>query len=159
MPRFRAGFALLVSGIAIASLAADPGNPASREFEVAARTILCDCGCHPQSVYDCACSRAAEMREEIAAAIESGKTGLEVIDAYVARHGEQIRIAPVASGFSLLAWLGPGFALLLGVLGILLLVRRWRRSSVHREAGSRKATPAADDPYVARVEQQIRDHS
>ena len=31
-------------------------------YDEAINTILCDCGCHPQTVKECACGRAAEMR-------------------------------------------------------------------------------------------------
>src|SRR5262245_42801351 len=78
-----------------------PDEPAQdAEYSRAATTILCDCGCHPQAVHDCACGRAAEMRGEIAASIRNGKSGEEVIAAFVAQHGEQIRVAPTAAGFN-----------------------------------------------------------
>ena len=44
-----------------------PGEAVSAAYDEAARMILCDCGCHPQSAHECACGRAAEMREEIQA--------------------------------------------------------------------------------------------
>ena len=42
------------------------------EVEIAAEAILCDCGCHPQSVHACACGRAEEMWAELAAEVEAG---------------------------------------------------------------------------------------
>ncbi len=127
------------------------------EFEKAARVILCDCGCHPQSVYDCACGRAAEMREEIAAQIRKGRTGDQVVADYVARHGEKILIAPKASGFNLLAWLGPGFALVGGIAGLFLAIRRWAREAAAGAARDTTPSVAADDPYLARLERHLRE--
>jgi len=130
----------------------DPG-----EFEKAARVILCDCGCHPQSVYDCACGRAAEMREEIAAEIRKGRTGEEVIAAYVARYGEKILISPAASGFNLVAWLGPGIALGAGLGGLMFVIRRWTRRTGAEPAPAPVSPAAPDDPYLAELERQLQE--
>ncbi len=110
-----------------------PGLPVAaaplEEFEKAIETIRCDCGCHPQTIADCACGRAGQMREEIAALIEGSGgstplTGDQVIAKYVANHGEQILIAPTATGFNLLAWIGPIIGLLLGLVLAVVVVRR-----------------------------------
>jgi len=127
-----------------------------------ATTILCDCGCHPQSVHACACGRAAEMREEIAAALTGGGPGgrpqsaKQVIAAYVARYGEKIRIAPTKRGFNLVAWLGPSIALLTAGVALSLALRRWRAHSpgVPVPAG----VPADLDPaYLQRLRRELGD--
>ena len=119
-------------------------------YEKATSTILCDCGCHPQSVHACACGRAAEMREEMHAMVASGMSGDEVIARYVERGGEQVLIVPEAKGFNLLAWLGPLGGLLAASAVLLLVLRRWsgRRAA---EIESIAPTPAADDPYHNRL--------
>ena len=146
--------ALLVAAVP-ASAAFDPV-----EYERVAKTILCDCGCHPQSVHDCACARAAEMREEIRAEVAQGKSADDVILGYVARHGEAIRIAPVASGFNLLAWLGPFAALVVAVGALALVARRWVRaeSRAQGDAGA-AAGPAAPDEaaYHERLRREVEE--
>lgn len=130
------------------------------EYEHAAKTILCDCGCHPQSVHDCACGRAAEMRDEMHALIEQGRTGEQVIAAYVAEHGEAIRIAPVARGFNLLAWLGPLGGLLAAMAALGLIVRRWVRTPHGaRPAVGDPAAPLAPDDgaYRERLRREIEE--
>jgi cytochrome c-type biogenesis protein CcmH len=128
------------------------------EYLEAAETVLCDCGCHPQSVADCACGRAAELREEMRSMVEGGMTGDEIIAFYVAKHGEQILVAPEATGFNLFAWLGPFVLLLAGGVGILVLVRRWSSSP---DTGPAVEYPTvdlpADDPYVAKLRREIED--
>lgn len=106
-------------------------------YERAARAILCDCGCHPQSVLECACGHAQEMREAIAAEAAAGKSAEAIIAGYVARSGESILVVPKAEGFNLLAWLGPGVGLLVAILGVAALVRRWK---------SRRPSPDIDVP-------------
>jgi cytochrome c-type biogenesis protein CcmH/NrfF len=96
------------------------------------------------------------MRGEIRGMIERGMSGEEVIAAYVAEHGEKIRVAPVAAGFNLLAWLGPLFALVAASVLLLLLARRWqRRRPAH--AGAAVLTPNENDPYVARLQQELKE--
>jgi cytochrome c-type biogenesis protein CcmH len=131
----------------------------SAGYEKATKTILCDCGCHPQSVADCACGRAAAMREDIRKKIASGMSGEAVIAAYVAEYGEKILITPEASGFNLVAWVGPFVLLALGIAGLILLVRRWS-GRLRAEAGAEPAVavgPPADDAYASRLRREIED--
>ena len=74
-----------------------PQGAAGAAYEKAASTILCDCGCHPQSVKECACSRAEEMRQAIATEAASGTGGDAIVAGYVARYGQKILISPEAS--------------------------------------------------------------
>ncbi len=156
----RALRAALALALACLAAGAGPAPPLVDpvEFEKATRVILCDCDCHPQSVHDCACGRAEEMRNEIAEEIRKGLTGDQVIAAYVARYGDKIRIAPVASGFNLVAWLGPGVALLAGAAGVFVVIRRWTRapSGAH---GPGEASLPPDDPYLERLERELREEA
>jgi cytochrome c-type biogenesis protein CcmH/NrfF len=135
-----------------------PGSGDAVEFDKATRTILCDCGCHPQSVHECACGRAAELREEIAGMIRSGHTADEVIQDFVARKGEQVRIAPLARGFNLVAWIGPTVLFFVAAAGVALLLVRWKRGA---PAARTEAGPGIDpdDPYLARLREDLEKYS
>ncbi len=124
------------------------------QYDQAAKTILCDCGCHPQSVHDCACGRAEEMRAEIAGEIASGKTAAQVIEAYVARHGEKILVAPPAAGFNLVAWLGPGVLLVVAAVGLTLVLRRWRRP----ESRAAASGPPLEAAWKERLDDALREY-
>lgn len=126
------------------------------EYDKAARTILCDCGCHPQSVHDCACGRAEKMRADLHADAASGKTGDQIVAEYVARSGEKVRVVPVASGFNLFAWLGPGIALLVAGGSVALVLKRWRRKPALAGSVPSPATPL-EASYAARLERELRD--
>jgi cytochrome c-type biogenesis protein CcmH len=138
-----------------------PASFDAAAYEEATKTILCDCGCHPQSVHDCACGRAAEMREEIQALVQQGMTGEEIIASYVQRFGEQIRVAPTADGFNLVAWLGP----LLGLLGasvmLFVMLTRWsrRRAVVLEQAqAAPPVEPSRDaETYRQRLRQAVEE--
>src|SRR5262245_50400271 len=127
---------------------------ADRAYEKAAASIRCDCGCHPQSVLACACSHAEGMREAIAKEARAGRTAEEIIAGYVARSGESILVVPRAEGFNLLAWLGPGVALVLAIAAIGLLLRRWR-SGAKALAPPVVPAPTPGDPDLARLRRAI----
>lgn len=151
---------LLLTALAGASAAAAEVDPA--EYELAISTILCDCGCHPQSVKACACGRAAEMRREIhdqmaGVAGPPLPTGEELIAHYVAQHGEQIRIAPTARGFNLVAWVGPFVALFLACVGMLFLLRRWRSAPGGEILEAPVAGPLPDESYLRRLQEKLEE--
>lgn len=148
-----AAVALLVGGVAGAD------DAFRKEHELATRSLLCDCGCSPQSLHDCACGTAAHIRDTMAAEIRAGKTGRQIIDEYVAKHGEKILVAPRAAGFNLVAWLGPGLALIGGAAAMMLVLRRWRRGTAEPAPAVGVPLSAADDPYVARIEREMRESS
>jgi cytochrome c-type biogenesis protein CcmH/NrfF len=115
----------------------------------AATTILCDCGCHPQSVHECACGRAATMRGDVERMARAGMTGEEIVDDYVAKHGEQIRIAPTASGFNLVAWVGPTIGLVAATAFLLLVLRRWQRRPAVEATVPTSPAPSTGDPATS----------
>jgi cytochrome c-type biogenesis protein CcmH len=133
-----------------------PQGAAGQAYEQAAKALLCDCGCNPQSIKECACSRAEELRVALAADAASGKTGGEIIAAYVAKNGQKILVAPPASGFNLVAWIGPAVGLLGMTLVMVMVIQRWRRTS--RVAASPVGTAAAIDPAdLARLNKDLEE--
>ena len=152
---------LLLFVLVALPLMADPSD----DYREVIRTIRCDCGCHPQSVEDCACGRADQMRQTIAGLVE-GRDGQQAMSAkaviaqYVAEQGEQIRISPAATGFNLVAWLGPLIALVLGLAGAVSLVRHLaRRADTAVAGGPVETVPPVDldDPYRAKLRKQLEE--
>jgi cytochrome c-type biogenesis protein CcmH len=144
------------------SAAAPPAVYKTADYLEASKKILCDCGCHPQSVYDCACGRAAQMRDDIAELVAAGQSGEAIIASYVEEFGEQILVTPKATGFNLVAWLGPALGLLGAGAGLVLVLRRWNRSQQRRNDADADAAAAgrnpADDPYVNRLQAEMREY-
>jgi cytochrome c-type biogenesis protein CcmH/NrfF len=96
------------------------------------------------------------MREQFRQRIIAGETGEQLIASYVAEHGEQIRISPTATGFNLVAWLGPVAALFIAATVMILVLRRWRRTAPVT-AMAPAAPPPADDEYLARVRRELKE--
>jgi len=134
------------------------GQPVQADAaRVAGDMILCDCGCHPQTVNDCACGRAAEMRQEIAGLVADGLTSEQVVAKYVEASGEQILIVPTANRFNLVAWLGPLFGLAAGAVWLGFALRRWQRRPSPDPAPAALAPRKVADPYMARLERDLKD--
>ena len=129
----------------------------SQAYEKAASALLCDCGCHPQSVKACACGHAEQLRQAIAAEARSGKNGDEIIAAEVARKGPQILVTPPALGFNLVAWTGPAIGILGATILIALMIRRWRRAFAAIPVEPRAETSPADDAYRARLRRELEE--
>jgi len=134
-----------------------PGGAAGRAYEFAAKSLLCDCGCNPQAIKDCACGRADELRGALAKDAASGKTGDEIVAAYVAQHGTKILVAPPASGFNLIAWTGPAIGVLAATLMIAFMLRRWRRASAELSQEAVPPPTPSDDVYLARLRKELEE--
>ena len=60
----------------------------------------------------------------------------EIIDAFTNVYGERALMAPRKSGFQLLAWVLPGFAVIVGGSALAMLLKRWGTRSRDRAARS-----------------------
>ena len=152
-------FVLLVLAVtplspALAKGSAPPGVD-RQEVVFVTDKILCDCGCHPQSVYDCACGRSEEMWREFGALVQSTGSGEAALASYIAEHGEIVLVTPKAEGFNLLAWLGPLAGLLLAAVGLILITRRWSGRSEEDAAVTGESTEPLDEAYLNRLNQDL----
>ena len=162
--------------IALSLLATAPALLAEtpdEAFERVTTTIMCDCGCSPQTIKACVCGRAAEMEREVAGMIQSGQSSDEIIAHYVALNGPQIRIEPTARGFNLVAWAGPLVGLVVASVLLGLWIVRSRRAPQLAAAGmpldaelppDEGSEPAAADEaasdregYERRLRRQLED--
>jgi cytochrome c-type biogenesis protein CcmH len=109
--------------------------------------------CQGLSVADSPSGMAKQMQDLIRERLENGESP-EAIKAYfVERYGEWILLAPKQEGFNLLVWVLPFLGLGGGAVGLVLVLRRWRRRP--------SAAPASvDSAYLERVRREmVRDQS
>jgi len=109
--------------------------------------IHCQCGC-TLDVYTCrttdfSCQVSPSMHRDVIALVEGGYSAQEIIDAFVGVYGERALMAPKKSGFNLIAWFAPGTAVVIGAFALVLLLRRWGKTSQASRASTPQARPSA----------------
>ena len=97
--------------------------------------------CQNLSVADSPSEMAAQMRAIVRERLAAGETPAQVRQYFVERYGEWILLAPPRRGFTLLVWLAPLVAVVVGIGVVAVLVRRW--------TGRRRPAPAPVDPAMS----------
>jgi cytochrome c-type biogenesis protein CcmH len=94
------------------------------------KRLRCTCGC-TLDVYTCrttdfSCTYSPELHREVLQLRDGGKTGQQIVDAFVAKYGEQALMAPKPQGFNLAGYLLPG-SLVTAAGGVMLWILARRR--------------------------------
>ena len=141
-----------------AATAAD-NDPAIKALE---QRLKCTCGCN-LDIYTCrttdfTCTYSPELHREVLALRQAGKSPDEIVAAFVAKHGEQILMAPKAEGFNLAGYLLPGAAVLLagGLLAVVLLRRSRAQAALPGEPAAAGPAPA-DEARLQRALAEVED--
>lgn len=126
--------------------------------------LACTCGC-TLDVYTCrttdfTCGVSPAMHREVVRLVQQGRTGDEVIEAFVAQYGETVLMAPPKSGFNLVGYVLPG----LGILGVgaamlwMFLGRgRVRLESAAASAEMNAGASGISDEDAALLERELED--
>lgn len=110
------------------------------------KQLKCTCGCN-LDIYTCrttdfTCDVSPALHREVLALQDEGKDADGIIAAFVAKHGEQILMAPKPEGFNLAGYLVPGTLVLLAG-GILTWVLARRRQVLEPATAAMSALPEA----------------
>jgi len=143
---------LLVASVALVTLGADLDRA---RFEKLGHEMVCTCGCN-QILLECnhvGCPASDGMRNELTAAMNSGKNDADLLGVFVAKYGPTVLAAPTTTGFNLAAWVMPFVLLLAGLTTVVLLVRNWR----FRPAGV--AAVPAGTADTGRYREQVREET
>ena len=93
--------------------------------------LKCNCGCG-EHLGDCShkqCERKPALRQEIAAAIDQGKTDDQIVDLLAGKYGSEILLAPRFRGFDTMLWIVPAIGACVAV-GITVAMQKRRKTSV-----------------------------
>ncbi|MBI3990204.1 MAG: cytochrome c-type biogenesis protein CcmH [candidate division NC10 bacterium] len=117
------------------------------EAKVRAIAALLRCPvCQNLSVMDSPSELAQEMKGLIRERLLQGESEEQVKAYFVQKYGEWVLLAPPKKGFNLLAWTLPFLAILGGLGGIILALRKWvRRGREHR----------ASEPIAAEYQERL----
>ena len=118
--------------------------------------IVCTCGCGHITIAECRkdpCATSHQMRGELAALIDQGKSHDEVIQAFVTKYGsEEMLGAPIDKGFNRLAWLVPYLLGATGAIAVGMTALRWSR---HNDAEPSTSQPPVDQELEERLDNEL----
>ena len=92
--------------------------------------------CQNQNLADSNAELAQDLRRQTYEMVESGATQQEVIDYMVQRYGDFVLYRPPLKNSTLLLWVGPFIILAVGVIVLILFIRRRSREQTPQLSGS-----------------------
>lgn len=129
------------------------GSPSTR-FDAIGHKLVCVCGCG-QILLECnhvGCPDSDRMIGELRTELATGLPDSGVLNWFVGKYGPTVLAAPLRGGFDIVAWIVPFAVLLLGIGGVVLVLRLWRR----RQSGGASPTPATPNPTDAALRDRVR---
>jgi cytochrome c-type biogenesis protein CcmH len=146
-------------GVVLAAVAgaasAQAPTPSDDDVNAIARQLYCPV-CENVPLDVCSTQACAQWRQVIRDKLAEGWTEAQIKQYFVDQYGVRVLAAPPASGFNWLAYLLPALAIAAGTVVLGRALRGWRATS---PALLPDESTAADDPYVARVKEEIRRRS
>lgn len=94
-------------------------------FKALAEEIRCTV-CQNQSLADSDAPLAQDLRRELFAMIQDGRTDQEIRNFMVERYGDFVLYRPPVASHTLLLWGGPILLLVIGLLGSVIIIRQRR---------------------------------
>ena len=152
---FAANRMRLVAAVALGTLVLVGAGDDSARIEKLGHKVICMCGCN-QVLLECnhyGCPYLRPEQQELVAAVDKGDSDSGILDAFVAKYGPTVLAAPTTHGFDQVAWIMPYFVLALGVGGVVLVVRNWRKRAA---AAQVPAGPSSNVDDLDRFREQAR---
>ena len=121
---------LVLLGVVVAVTAG--ATDSSARFDKDSHEMMCVCSCN-QLLGECnhvGCPDSEGMRAQLAASIAKGDSDNTIFHQFQQQYGPVVLAAPRFTRFNHLAWIMPPLMLLLGIGGVLLLVRNWTMHTV-----------------------------
>lgn len=137
----------------MAVAAADP-QALEREAKQLEAKLMAPC-CWAQQVSLHQSPAADEIKQHIRVLLAQGKTSQQILDFYVAEHGDRILSEPPARGFSLLIYVAP-WVFLFGSVGLVVMVIRRLRAVNPAPAKVEKAAAPPSVDEAERIDEELR---
>ena len=111
--------------------------------------------CENEPLDACRTAACQQWRAQIGQMLAEGQTEQQIKDYFVARYGARVLAQPPAEGTSLLLYILPILGVIVGVVIIVWLLRRFRARGA-AESAAATPTSISGDEYVDRVEQDLK---
>jgi len=138
-------------------------RPANETEARAMKEVACPCGCARQSIHDCDCATAAQLRAKVQGLLagtdlsnDAARTKAyeSVLAAFTSEYGQKVLLTPKSD----VSWLFPSLAVV-GGLGLLAFAgRRWlARGNKHpaQPVAMTAAAQALDDEYADKLDDEL----
>jgi len=154
LPRLLLSIGVVVLGLAAlaGSAAAQGTTPTDDEVNAIAKQLYCPvCENIPLDV--CPTQACAQWRNTIRLKLSEGWSEQQIKDYFVEQYGARVLATPPATGLNWLVYVLPPAAFLIGAALLFRALRSWRRAAT---ASTPAAPLASDDPYIRRLEDELR---
>lgn len=143
---------LVLAGLGVGPVSAQDPTPSDDEVNRIAKQLYCPvCESTPLDV--CPTEACRQWRELIRQQLAEGRSEDEIIQYFIDTYGARASAEPPNR---LVAYLVPGIAILLGAFMLLRGFQMWLKPSM-TEAGTDEAdAKPVQDPYVARLEEELK---
>jgi len=92
-------------------------------FQALTKELRCP-KCQNQNLADSNSPIAADLRKELYELLQQGKADSEIVNFMVDRYGEFVLYRPRVSQLTYVLWFGPAVLILLGIIVVIVIVRR-----------------------------------
>ena len=132
--------------------AAQGPTPTDDQVNAIAKQLYCPvCESTPLDV--CPTEACRQWRELIRTMLAEGKNEAEIKQYFVDHYGARVLAEPPNR---LVTYLVPGVAILLGALLLFRAFQMWMKPSPTKAASAEQASKPIQDPYVARLEEELK---
>jgi cytochrome c-type biogenesis protein CcmH len=153
---------LVIVGMAVLGLvlmasapAQPPSPPSDDEVNAIAHQLYCPV-CENVPLDVCPTEACAQWRATIRDKLAAGWSESQIKDYFVEQYGARVLATPPARGLNWLVYILPPVAFLAGAYILFRAFRSWGKPI---EAARPAGDESSDDPYVARLEEELRRRS
>jgi cytochrome c-type biogenesis protein CcmH len=143
---------LALSALSFASVIAQGNIPTDDEVNAIARELYCPV-CENVPLDVCPTQACEQWRGVIRDKLAEGWTEEQIQQYFVDQYGARVLATPPAEGFSVLVYILPPLAFILGAFILYRAFLAWRKPE--GPAGVMEIEPM-EDPYLARMEEEVR---
>ena len=142
----------MVATMITGSALAQGEQPTDDEVNAVAKGLYCPV-CENVPLDVCPTQACKQWRDTIRDKLAQGWSEQQIHQYFVGQYGDRVLATPPATGLNWLIYLLPPAAFIVGAVILVGVVRSWRKPT---QLASEPAGEVAEDPYLEKVEEELR---
>ncbi len=142
----------MVAAMVTGTVLAQGEQPTDDEVNAVAKGLYCPV-CENVPLDVCPTQACKQWRDTIREKLTQGWSEDQIHQYFVGQYGDRVLATPPATGLNWLIYLLPPAAFIVGAVILVGAVRSWRKPT---QLASEPASETADDPYLEKVEEELR---